>query len=339
LTKPTIKFLYDYIDGALWRMTIYYNMNMLNEMGYPSACCNLLGQNPGEADVYVFYRCVTTPALEMMQRLKRHRFVVYGIDDYLFQPNCRFHWKIKADDYEAFFKMANAVMASSQRLLDHVPVENKFLYRTTIDRESLGLLSKRTKQLGQPFTIGWLAGNAHGMDEFVSRILSELNARLTAGERCVFHRFGKHLPVSQYAHVEVVDNPYIEVNEWRDRYRKFSSLGLDLSIYPLPEDEEFFHCKSELKFVEAGAMGIPLLASRMSQFKEFIREGENGFFASTPEEFADKIVLLIRNPQKATMVGLAAKEFVERECLSEVRTKQLLERLSNVREDIKATTH
>jgi glycosyltransferase involved in cell wall biosynthesis len=321
------------VDEALWRISIYYPMMALNELGQPATCFNVSLQEADLADVFIFYRCVTSAALSAMRRLKKDKLVVYAIDDYLFQPDCRFKWKISPADYLDFFAAADAVMVSSSRLLSHVSAPQKFRYHTMIDRESFALLGGGKKQDGQPFTIGWLAGNNHGMDEFVAKMLTILDGRLEAHEQCIFHRFGKHFLSGQYAHLKVVDNAYIEVNQWRDLYRKFASLGLDLSIAPLLESDEFFNCKSESKWVEAGALGIPLLASRMAQFTEVIQEGKNGFLASTPEEFADKIVFLMRNPQLGRAVGLAARAQVEKECLSITRTQQLLDNLRQIKKE------
>jgi glycosyltransferase involved in cell wall biosynthesis len=133
--------------------------------------------------------------------------------------------------------------------------------------------------------------------------------------------------MSQFARVSVVDNEYIDVAKWRDMYAKFASLGLNLAICPLPENQEFFHCKSELKFIEAGAMGVPLLASRMAQFDDFIVNNSTGFFASSPEEFADKIVFLVRNPAEASWVGERARKLVEDSCLAEARSIDLEKKL------------
>jgi intein/homing endonuclease len=75
----------------------------------------------------------------------------------------------------------------------------------------------------------------------------------------------------------------------------------------------FVSHNSELKFVEAGAMGVPMVVSRVHPFTEIIKEGETGFFASTPEEFADKIMFVLRNRELARKVGSASRDHVRKE--------------------------
>ncbi len=98
------------------------------------------------------------------------------------------HWKIWPKGYQPFFDLAQAVMVSSPTLLEHVPVANKFLYRTTLDQESFTLLSQRNRKSEQPFAVGWLSGSSHGMDEFVAKLLAILDNSLSAGEKLIFHQ-------------------------------------------------------------------------------------------------------------------------------------------------------
>jgi len=335
VSKLTIKFLYDYVDEALWRMSVYYTMNALNAIGHNATTANVLAQPIGTADVYVFYRCVTPKAMEAMWEARTKGFVVYAMDDYLFQPGCLLKWKINPEDYYQFFRAADAVTMSSQFLLDKVDVPRKFRYYTTIDRESFELLGKREKA-DSSFAIGWLAGHSRqGTDSFVNEILINLNDRLSLDRRCIFHQFGRHPMMGPFTQVKIEQHPYVPVSNWKELYRQFASLGLDVSLCPLPEDDEFAHGKSELKFVEAGAMGVPLIASRMRQFDGVIRDGENGFFASTPEEFTDKILRLMNEPGLAKQLGDKAKEQVEKECLAPARTQQWLEGLNRVMGEVK----
>jgi glycosyltransferase involved in cell wall biosynthesis len=252
------------------------------------------------------------------------KFVVYSIDDYIFQPSCAYGipgWG--PEFFSMCFKEANAVTASTNRLLTHIPVPNKFRYSDALDRFSMDVLKKMPKIEGSPFAFAWLAGtNHHGMDSFVQEFLWHLDSRLSA--KCVFHRYGRHLRPEDYYNIQVQTHPYVPVENWKELYRQYSTLSLDAAISPLPEDEEFCHCKAELKYVEAGSMGTPIVVSRMVQFLEVIKEGENGFFASTPEEFADKVAMLSKNPAVGQVVGSNARTHVEKEWLSSKRAAEFM---------------
>jgi len=303
----TITFCYDHVDSALWRMSIYYPLTAIKESGDAAFCFNVIYHDPGEADVYIFYRCTNPKSLAVMQRLKdAGKFVIYAIDDYVFEANCKYAIPNASRDlFFDFFKTANAVMASNGRLLDHIPVDRKIRYHSTLDMESVRLLRSKPRVDSAPFSFAWLAGsNHHSMDEFVKKVLELLDERLPS--KSIFHRYGKHIPCL-LKNIEVVEHPYVPVNQWKELYSQYSSFGLDATISPLPEDEEFCHCKATLKYIESAAMEVPIIVSRMSQFTEVIREKHNGMFASSPEEFADKVLLLFKSPGLARDIAANAR--------------------------------
>jgi glycosyltransferase involved in cell wall biosynthesis len=59
------------------------------------------------------------------------------------------------------------------------------------------------------------------------------------------------------------------------------------------------------------SLGIPAICSPVGMNKEVIREGENGFFASSTEEWFEKIQLLIKNPGLRKKMGLEGRKTVE----------------------------
>jgi glycosyltransferase involved in cell wall biosynthesis len=93
--------------------------------------------------------------------------------------------------------------------------------------------------------------------------------------------------------------------------RETSDLGeIDIGVYPLP-DEEWVLGKSGLKALQYMGMGIPVVASRIGAACEFIKDGENGFLASTPEEWIEKISRLVQDPALRRRVGAEGRRVVE----------------------------
>lgn len=78
----------------------------------------------------------------------------------------------------------------------------------------------------------------------------------------------------------------------------------DLMIVPLANDI-FNLAKSNVKFVECGAVGVPILASKVGEFESCIQHGINGLLAATAEEFESNLVMIARNPQ---LLKIIAKE-------------------------------
>ncbi len=68
---------------------------------------------------------------------------------------------------------------------------------------------------------------------------------------------------------------------------------------------------SALKLFDYLASGRPVIASRMGQICEVVRDGENGYLTNgTPQDIADKIRRLWQDPQKRESMGRAARQTV-----------------------------
>lgn len=69
----------------------------------------------------------------------------------------------------------------------------------------------------------------------------------------------------------------------------------DLMLVPLVDDE-FNRAKSSVKFVECGAVGVPVLATRVGEFDFAIEHGENGLLAESAQDFIVNLNRLVNNP-------------------------------------------
>ena len=69
----------------------------------------------------------------------------------------------------------------------------------------------------------------------------------------------------------------------------------DIGIIPLV-NTEFNKCKSELKYIEFAALGIPVVASDMNVYNDAIEDGVTGYLANNEDEWVDKLSLLIEDP-------------------------------------------
>ena len=64
-----------------------------------------------------------------------------------------------------------------------------------------------------------------------------------------------------------------------------------VGIMPL-SDDPFSRGKSAFKLIQYLAAGIPAIASRIGENRQVLRDGETGFFADTPREWADALLRL-----------------------------------------------
>ena len=69
----------------------------------------------------------------------------------------------------------------------------------------------------------------------------------------------------------------------------------DIGVVPLA-NLDFNKCKSELKYIEFAALGIPVVASGIGAYKDCIQNGVNGYLSTNEDEWVDKLSVLIEDP-------------------------------------------
>ena len=100
-----------------------------------------------------------------------------------------------------------------------------------------------------------------------------------------------------------------------------------INIAPLDLDNPFCQSKSELKYFEAGFLGVPTIASPTEAFRFAIRHGDTGLLASNVQEWFTCLDLLIRNPARRTEIGQAARRDALQNYTPQVRGQQFIQTL------------
>lgn len=107
-----------------------------------------------------------------------------------------------------------------------------------------------------------------------------------------------------------------KLNKFSDRIRQFPYVprekhfkniaNVDINIVPL-ENSPFCEAKSELKFFEAGIVGVPTVATANKTHLEAISDGVNGFVAKNTDEWVDKLNRLIVDKNLRRQMGEKAR--------------------------------
>ncbi|MBW2078875.1 MAG: glycosyltransferase [Deltaproteobacteria bacterium] len=127
--------------------------------------------------------------------------------------------------------------------------------------------------------------------------------------------------LQEYQHARLVLMGDIEMPKellpFKDRVKKMSSvkpvwlprnLGLlDINICPL-EDRPFCNCKSAIKYIEAGLVGVPTVATPTNPLKNAIVHDRNGLLAHTENEWFSCLSRLITDEHFRKKIGKAARE-------------------------------
>lgn len=108
-----------------------------------------------------------------------------------------------------------------------------------------------------------------------------------------------------------------ELNKYKDRIKQLPFVPLDkhfaniakvdINIVPLEIGNPFCESKSELKFFEAGIVGVPTVAAATEPYWLAIDDGVDGFVANGTQEWIAKLERLIRDGELRKAMGENAK--------------------------------
>jgi Glycosyl transferases group 1 len=92
-----------------------------------------------------------------------------------------------------------------------------------------------------------------------------------------------------------------------DIWDYYNAVDFDIGLAPLA-DIEFNRSKSHLKALDYAAMGIPVIASDMEPYRDFIRDGETGYLVSTPDEWYQRLRELTSDAAMREEMGAKARQ-------------------------------
>lgn len=189
---------------------------------------------------------------------------------------------------------------------------------------------KRNKRL----TVGWIGAGSHDDDlALIKNVVPQILAKYEDVQFTIVHgapEFFKHKPGCEY--LENPNHPLykrgrkcpkckgIDRVNWThdfktiDKYPKWAaSFGFDIGLAPLV-DLNFTRGKSNLRWLEYSAMGIPTIASPLNHFRESIRDGETGIVVQDNSEsgWMSAIERLIDNEDLRKQIGKNARAEVKK---------------------------
>lgn len=121
----------------------------------------------------------------------------------------------------------------------------------------------------------------------------------------------------------------VEIVSWKLETEIEDIASFDIGIMPLADDI-YSQAKCGFKLLQYMALGIPGVASPVGVNADIISDCENGFLASSEQEWIEKLSLLIENPQLRKAMGSSAREKVVMDYSLEMKVPVLVEILDNL---------
>ena len=176
------------------------------------------------------------------------------------------------------------------------------------------ILASAPARDSNPVVIGWVGSDStlrslHHIAPVLERV-AELNPNVVL--RVVGCPDAQKLPALRRMKISLGPAHYDEDAMIRE------IIGMDMGLFPLVTDEEEYQIRGTNKALNYMAGRISAICHNAGECATLIADGVSGMLARTPEEWVDKINLLVRNPDLRREIGFRGYEIVRQRFSREV---------------------
>lgn len=260
--------------------------------------------------------CDPNPSTLWQHLAKEGRHLIYEVDDDLFNIDHRspaahqyYGRPDVRDNIIRNIQVAAAVTVTTEPLADIVRQWNPNVH-VIPNAVPDWLLNHQPPQPDDGIiTIGWGGSATHNMDwGHADQQIRRLLQREPSTElHCIGNDYGARLRA-----------PRRRFTPWQhsveDYYR---AIDYTIAVCPLLP-HLFNRSKSAIKATEAAALGIPVVASAVRPYEDFIKEGTTGYLVHRDHEWAAALRALTHEPDMRAEMGLAAREHARRYTISAI---------------------
>jgi hypothetical protein len=269
-----------------------------------------------EADVWIGQRVCMNPPTAMWQAAAEsgERPLVLELDDDLFSIDPRqnrladvFKDPQVRRNLEANIRVADLVTVSTEPLAKvmrrynpNVAVLPNSVRRAVLDMPLPKRRGKPVEEAGGRVVIGWQGSATHVEDW---KVMGSSIVDIITSQPWTFMRFlGTFHPAGMtIGQFELL--PW--TNDLTEHYRRVARF--DIGLAPL-NGTLFNESKSALRFVEAAALGVPMVCSDVPAYRDVVEHGVTGFLARNPKQWREYVQALVDDPQLRVRIGDAARE-------------------------------
>ena len=277
-------------------------------------------------DVYVVPGRITDPLSRGCNRLiKQGAGIIYDIDDYIFDyaqiADQEFLKDVEYRDFETYAQKINECMSccdvfttSTENLAKGIresfPDKQVMVCRNVANLEmqllsEIAYAQRKKERHSDKVILGYFSGSkTHNKDwKIIEDSVIEVMDRNANVELLI----GGVLDISgkmQKYKERIKQFPF---GDWRKLPKLISSI--DINLMPL-ENTFFQWCKSENKWMEAGLVGIPTIASWNPELSKVMEDGENVIFCDSPSTWTEQLQRLVNEKKVRLQIGENARNEV-----------------------------
>lgn len=232
--------------------------------------------------------------------------MIYDFDDAIWlldvsHGNRKLRWLKDPGKTAKIIPLATAVIAGNEFLADYARAihENVVVIPTVIDTDRYQPTVER-KDADAPVIIGW-TGSHTGISHLEEAIPLLLRLQQRFGKRLRFRVIS-----DRDLHVPGLD---IENRRWVSATEPEDLADVDIGIMPLPENE-WTRGKCGFKGLQFMGMGAAVVLQDHGVNQSIVQHGVNGFLASTPDQWEDRLAELVSDADLRLRLGHAARATV-----------------------------
>lgn len=289
--------------------------------------------------IFIFHRVLYTPSVaKLISRIKAvSKEIIFETDDLVYDPVF-----LKHMDY---FKQMNKL----ERKLYENGVGGEILADPNVKvcTTTTSFLANKLREKGKEVFI--VSNKLSNKDlKIADSILTTNNKQQTTNKKVLNSKINQSVKIGYFSGTlshnkdfATITNALIEIlekyqqvelllmgpldiedklNKFKNKIKRFPRVSrekyfaavanVDINLAPLEIGNPFCEAKSELKWIEAGLVGVPTVAAGTQTFREAITDGVDGYVASTTEEWIEKIGKLITDKNLRKQMGEKAREKV-----------------------------
>lgn len=264
----------------------------------------------GDYDIVVLQQVVGDGWHELIRQMQEKGIkVVFEIDDYLHairhtpgHGGAEKYSEAYCAEIERSMELCDALIVSTKWLKIKYRKFNPNVYvcRNGIDIKRYDLEKPERPSLN----IGW--AGAQGHLEAMIPWLEQVSKIMSENEKVNFVSVGMNFADAfkeYFPHERAIAVPWAAIEQYPAAMTLF-----DIALAPAGKTK-FHRGKSDLRWVEAGALRIPIIAD--PTVYPNIQDGVTGFVATSGEQVLEKLKLLVGDEELRVKVGNAARLYVE----------------------------